>query len=155
MPNQASPLNGQGESVPLMVDMANVAYLPLAGDSPGTPTGAVTPAAATVVQLIRPATAARTSLTGTATADSGTSANLVLAANAARKGATVYNESTAVLYLGLGTTNVSVTSYTVQLPAGALYEIPFGFTGQLRGLWAAVNGAARVTEFLTDAWLGS
>ena len=101
---------------------------------------------ALAVQAIKPATATRSSLTSTASADTGTSANLVLALNALRKGAIVYNESTAILYLGFSTTAVSATSYTVQIPASGYYEVPFWFSGQLRGIWAAANGFARVTE---------
>ena len=69
----------------------------------------------------------------------------VLAANTARLGASVVNDSTQVLYLKMGTT-ASTTSYTVKLAAGAYYEVPFGYTGILDGLWASANGSARVTE---------
>lgn len=72
----------------------------------------------------------------------------VLASNAARKGAMIYNDSTAVLYLKLGTT-ASTTSFTVALVAGAYYELPATpalYTGIIDGIWAAANGSARVTE---------
>lgn len=90
-------------------------------------------------------------VSGTATrtqvADSA-SDGLILAANAARLGATIWNDSSAILYLGLGTTTVTTTNYTAQLSEGAYYEVPFGFTGQIRGIWATDpgDGAARVTE---------
>lgn len=71
---------------------------------------------------------------------------LLLVANTSRRGATVYNDSTALLYLGLGATATSATSFTAQLPAGAYYEIPFGFTGEIRGIWASATGNARVSE---------
>lgn len=81
------------------------------------------------------------------TADSTTSA-VLLAANAARVGASVYNDSTAVLYLALGLV-ASSTAYTTQVPAGGLYELPSGYTGPVAGVWASDStGAARVTEIL-------
>lgn len=80
----------------------------------------------------------------TSVASSSTVVNL-LAANTARKGATIYNESTAVLYVKFGAA-ASATSYTVQVAANAYYEIPFGYTGLITGLWATANGNARVTE---------
>ena len=71
----------------------------------------------------------------------------ILAANTARYGATVYNDDANVLYLLLGAGTVSATVYTVQIPSLGYYEIPYGFTGILTGLWAADgSGSARVTE---------
>lgn len=76
---------------------------------------------------------------------SSASSVTVLAANTSREGATVYNDSTQVLYLKMGAT-ASATSYTVQLASNAYYEVPFGYNGKLDGLWASANGSARVTE---------
>jgi hypothetical protein len=116
-----------------------------------TDSGAITPAGALptantarfelVTEQAKAGTATRSSV-GDAAADT-----LVLAANALRKGATVFNESTAILYLGLGTTAASATNYTVQIPASGYYEVPFWFSGQIRGYWASdAGGNARVTE---------
>lgn len=65
-------------------------------------------------------------------------------ANATRKGLTVFNESTSVLYLKLGA-SASNTSYTLQIPAGGYWELPFNYTGAISGVWATANGFARVT----------
>lgn len=70
----------------------------------------------------------------------------LLASNASRKGATIYNDSTAVLYVKLAAT-ASSTSYTTQLLPNGYYEVPFAYTGIIDGIWAAANGAARVVEF--------
>ncbi len=75
-----------------------------------------------------------------------TSATTILAAAAGRRGASVYNDSTAVLYLKMGTA-ASTTSFTVKMGPAQLYEFPLPvYTGQVTGIWAAANGAARVTE---------
>jgi hypothetical protein len=59
----------------------------------------------------------------------------------------VWNDSTAVLYLKFGAT-ASTTSYTVQLAAGAYYEFPQPvYAGQVDGIWASANGAARTTQW--------
>ena len=63
----------------------------------------------------------------------------------ARLGATIMNDSTQVLYVKLGKV-ASTTSYTVQLATMTYYEVPFGYTGQIDGIWAAANGTARLTE---------
>lgn len=77
-------------------------------------------------------------------ASSATNVTL-LALNSARLGATIYNDSTQVLYLKLGAT-ATVSSYTVQLQPGEYYEVPFNYTGIIDGIWASANGSARVTE---------
>lgn len=86
------------------------------------------------------------SATGTASNVSGSATSVtVLASNANRVGATVYNDSSAILYLKLGAT-ASTSSYTVQLPANAYYEVPARYTGIIDGIWASATGVARVTE---------
>lgn len=86
--------------------------------------------------------------TGTSTqVASQATAITILAANTRRYGATVYNDDPNVLYLLLGTGTVSATVYTVQVPSLGYYEVPYGFTGIITGLWAADGaGSARVTE---------
>lgn len=69
----------------------------------------------------------------------------VLALNANRRGGTIYNDSSAILYLKLGAT-ASSTSYTVKMYADDYYEIPFFYTGVIDGIWASATGSARVTE---------
>jgi len=69
----------------------------------------------------------------------------VLAANTSREGATIWNDSTAILYLKFGAT-ASVTSATVKMIADSYFEVPFGYTGIIDGIWASATGNARVTE---------
>ena len=85
--------------------------------------------------------------TGTQTSVAGaTSSTSLLASNAARLGATVYNDSTAILYLLLGSGTASTSAYSVQLGAGAYYEVPYRYTGAIKGVWSAAAGNARITE---------
>lgn len=83
---------------------------------------------------------------GPSSVASANSNTLLLAANANRRGATITNDSTAVLYVSLGTNAASASNFTVKLAAAAYYEVPFGYSGEIRGIWASVNGSARVTE---------
>ncbi len=77
--------------------------------------------------------------------DTNVSATL-LASNANRLGATIWNDSTAVLYVKFGTT-ASATDCVVKLIADGYYEVPFGYTGRIDGVWASdASGAARITE---------
>lgn len=87
-------------------------------------------------------TATRTNVNG---ANSDTS---LLASNSGRKGALFFNDSTAILYLAYGSGAASTTSYTVQVPASGFFELPAEpvFTGAIRGIWSAANGAVRITE---------
>lgn len=82
-------------------------------------------------------------------AGSATSVTLI-AANSARIGATITNDSSALLYIKFGTT-ASTTSYTIVLAGTAsapfsYYEVPAGFTGRIDGIWSAASGNARTTE---------
>ncbi len=77
---------------------------------------------------------------------SSASSVTVLASNANRRGATIFNDSTQVLYLSLAGGTASTTNYSVQIPAGGYYEVPFNITTILTGIWASANGNARVTE---------
>ena len=71
---------------------------------------------------------------------------LILASNTSRLGATVFNDSTAILYLALGTVAASTTDFTLKMAAASYYEVPFGYTGQIRGIWASATGSARIGE---------
>lgn len=116
-------LNGSGQAVPVSPTVPMPVTLEAASDPPATGTQ-----------------------TSVASANADTT---ILAANTARLGATVFNDSTAILYLLLGTGTSSTSVYTVQLASKAYYEVPFSFAGGLKGYWASANGFARVTEFTT------
>ena len=89
-------------------------------------------------------------MTGTPTSVAGsTSAVALLGSNASRKGAYIYNDSAATLYIGLFSHTLLTTSvYTTQVPASTLYELPTLplYTGEVSGLWASASGNARITE---------
>jgi len=90
-------------------------------------------------KLTKPATSTVTSVVSLATNVT------LLASNSSRKGASVFNDSTQVLSLKLGAT-ASATSFTVKMDAGDYYEVPYGYTGIIDGIWVSANGNARVTE---------
>ena len=69
----------------------------------------------------------------------------LLASNSNRLGATIFNDSTAALYIKLGAT-ASTTSFTIKLSQDDYYEVPFGYTGAIDGIWASATGNARITE---------
>lgn len=91
--------------------------------------------------------------TGAGSATTATLANVagsassvtLIAANTSRKGATIQNDSTAILYVKFGST-ASSTSYTVLMQPQSYYEVPGGYTGIITGIWASATGNARVTE---------
>jgi hypothetical protein len=73
---------------------------------------------------------------------------LILAANQYRRGATIFNTETSPLQLLLAPGVASSTNFTIQIAPSTYFEVPFGYTGVIRGLWTAVTtGAAQVTEF--------
>lgn len=88
----------------------------------------------------------KTSTTGTTSSVASSAVDVtLLASNVLRKGATIFNESTQVLYVKLGSVS-SLTSYTTQIPPNGYYEVPYWYVGEIDGIWAAANGNARITE---------
>lgn len=91
------------------------------------------------------------------TADTGvftTVANAVangvaLAANPARKGATIFNDDVttggASVKLALGFPS-SATNFTVNLAPQAYYEVPYGYVGAINRIATAATGNLRITE---------
>lgn len=87
-----------------------------------------------------------TSTTGTPTSvPAATSSTTLLASNAARKGATIWNDSLFDLKVGLFT-GASNSSFTALLRTQAGYEVPSNYTGIITGIWSGAVGNARVTE---------
>lgn len=85
----------------------------------------------------------------TTTVADNASSTTVLASNSSRKGASVTNDSSAALYLLVGSGTASTTNYTVRIAQYGYFEVPYGYTGQLTGIWDSDpgDGAARVTEY--------
>ena len=97
--------------------------------------------------LTNPTTGQARSSTAASTtvASSATSVSL-LAANANRQGATVWNSSTATLFLDFDSA-ATTADHALKVDPGGYVEVPFGFTGAISGVWSAVNGNALVREF--------
>lgn len=84
------------------------------------------------------------SVSATSVAASASSVTL-LASNANRIGATIYNDSNQFLYVQLGGT-ASTTSFIVKMNKDDYYEIPFNYTGVINGIWSSASGSARIVE---------
>jgi hypothetical protein len=100
---------------------------------------AISPNNPITTSVARPATSVTSSVAGSVTSVT------LLSSNSIRLGATVYNDSNALLYVKLGTT-ASTTDYTVKLFPLAYYEIPYGYTGRIDGIWNTATGNARIDE---------
>lgn len=88
--------------------------------------------------------------TDTVTQVASSASNVTLkAANAARNGLMIYNDSTQILFVKLSAT-ASTVSYSVQIPPQGFFELPTGramYTGIVDGIWVSANGNAYVTEW--------
>lgn len=80
----------------------------------------------------------------TSVASSATNTTL-LASNASRIFASIYNDSSKTVFIKLGTT-ASATSFTILLMPNSYWEVPNDYTGEIDAIWSAANGNARVTE---------
>jgi hypothetical protein len=94
---------------------------------------------------------AKASITNTNSISASSSNIALLVSNAARLGATIYNDSSALLYLKLGA-GASLTNFTIKLFPFTYYEIPYGYSGEIDGFWSIafgnISGFARVSELM-------
>ena len=112
-----------------------------------SPSGAMPTTNTAFISLGAVTTTPQSSSTASITSVSGSVSSVsLLAANSSRKGATFFNDSTAILYLSLGTTSASTTSYTLQVGPNGYYELPFAWQGAIQGIWGSATGAVRITE---------
>ena len=81
------------------------------------------------------------------TAVSSSASNVrLLDANASRRMACIYNNSTADLYVKFGEV-ASQNSFTKKLATGGYLEMPSPcYTGIIEGIWSEANGNAMITE---------
>lgn len=90
------------------------------------------------------------SSTGTITSVAASmSDTLLLDNNPDRRGVFFYNDTTsATVKIALSSSPASSTNFSVMIIAGGLFEIPFGYTGEIRGIWSTSesDGAIRITE---------
>jgi len=79
---------------------------------------------------------------------SSASSGTIFAATGKASARTVFNDSTAVLYLAFTSSAASTSNYTVQIAAGGYYEFPQPvYSGAVTGIWASANGNARLTSW--------
>lgn len=137
-------------------------YTPASGRLPVDGSGVTQPVSGTVTVTatnldIRDLTSASDSVSAVVpVATSGGPANVsssatnvtLLASNSSRKGFSIMNDSTEILYVKFGAT-ASATSFHVKMQPGTYYESNAGYnyTGIIDGIWASANGAARMGEF--------
>lgn len=154
-------LAGYMDGVEGLQATTNTALATLAGYLDGVETllGAATPAGANIIGKVGvdqttdgttnkvniDASLKSGTSTATTPAQTATSA-AVLAANTARKGATIYNPNAAALNLNLAGGNAA-TAVHVQLAQFQSYEIGSGYTGAVTGALASGSGNANVVEF--------
>jgi hypothetical protein len=81
------------------------------------------------------------------TVAAATGSTQILASNGNRKSSILYNDSSSLVYIGMGSAAVSSSDYTFPLNGGGIYEVEYGYTGIIRAAWVTATGQMRVTEF--------
>jgi hypothetical protein len=105
-------------------------------------TGAVTVTNVLTASMLKATTSSIAAVARTATSTT------ILAANTARNGASIYNDSNVNLFLRLSSGTASSTSYSVKLGAQSYFEVPADYSGIITGIWASAGtGNALITEF--------
>lgn len=72
---------------------------------------------------------------------------LLAPTNILRKGLIILNNTmVASLKLGLGSVPTSGADFTIIIGPRGYWPVPFGFTGEIRGIWDGTDGYALITE---------
>jgi hypothetical protein len=136
------PVHGDPDAVPPVKIGGKASASPPAAVDDGDMVNTYHDLQGRIVTQAEPPKASTSSVTSVA----GNAGNVtLLAANTGRLGATIYNDSTAILYLKLGVT-ASATSFTSKIQPESYYEVPFNYIGIIDGIWASAVGNARITE---------
>ncbi len=137
-------ISTDGSATLLTADNTNGLLVQVSNTSLTVASHAVTNAGTFAVQNTPPV-----ATTATLANVSGSASSVTLqASNASRLGLTIYNDSSATLYVKFGS-SASATSFTVQLQAGEYWELQTSgcrYTGIVTGIWGSATGAARITE---------
>lgn len=116
----------------------------LQGTNPWVVTGSVQ-----AVQVGTQITSILSQTTGTSSTyavKSSVTAVSIMAANANRRGGTIFNNTSTMSFVQLGTV-VTSSLYTLKMADQGYYELPFGYTGVVGGITASNAGIWTVTEF--------
>lgn len=88
-------------------------------------------------------------VSATVSVTSSASSVTITAANADRKGISIYNNSTAALYLSYATPATAANSF-MQMQPGSLLMLDqqLMVSNAIYGIWTAANGSAQITEYV-------
>ena len=89
------------------------------------------------------------SVTATVKVDSSATSSTIVGANTERKGISIYNNSTAALFLSYSTPATADNSF-MQMQPGSLLMLDqqLMVSNAIYGIWTAANGAAQITEYV-------
>lgn len=89
------------------------------------------------------------SVTATIKVNSSTSSVRLIETNTNRKGISIYNDSTAALYLSYATPATADNAF-MQMQPGSLLMLDqqLMVSNAIYGIWTAANGAAQITEYV-------
>jgi len=142
-------IDGSGSTQPVSgtvtANQGTSPWIVAGGGTAGTPaSGVITIQGISGMTPVQVITNKATNSSVTSVASSATNVTL-LASNANRTFASIYNQSSKQLFVKLGTT-ASTSSYTILLMPNSYWEVPVDWAGQIDAVWSAVNGNALITE---------
>jgi len=89
------------------------------------------------------------SVTATVSVTSAATSKTLLQANTARKGISIYNNSTAELFLSYAAPATATNAFMKMAPFSLLLlDQQLMVSNAIYGIWTATNGAAQVTEYV-------
>ena len=87
-------------------------------------------------------------VTATTRVNSAATSTLLVAQNLSRKGISIYNNSTAALFLSYANPATSGNAFMQMAPGSLLMlDQQLIVTNAIYGIWTAANGAAQITQY--------
>lgn len=80
------------------------------------------------------------------TINASTTNVLLVSSSYSRKGLTIWNNSSSNLYIDYAS-DVSASYFAIKILPNGSYELPYGYTGEIHGIWDAATGQAFIREF--------
>jgi hypothetical protein len=136
---------GTGSFTVAQATAANLNATVVGAGTAGTPSGGVVSIQGVAGgKPIAVTTDVSTNATITSVAAATTSTTLIVS-NANRVLATIYNDSSSIMYLAIGAT-ASATNFTIKIFPNSYFELPASTTSAISAIWNTAVGNARVTE---------
>jgi hypothetical protein len=139
---------GTGNFTVVQATAASLNATVVGAGTAGTPSGGVVSVQGVSGMTPLSVTANKSATSAVTSVAGATSSTSILASNANRIAASVYNNTTKNMFVLCNSGTASASNFTILLMQGSYWEVPSDYTGAINAIWSSgVSGSALITEF--------